>query len=187
MCGVYYAVIVYLTPNDNVSEYNAFWVRHDAPALIAICGIDLVLNTSLLFIFVCKLKQILQLKYNIDPSVYSALVSHKGEGSQPHELLKLMTRHTILFGIAIITNQIWSISVLLQLNRNINLIVSNFCFRALENTANCMVLFLSLKANEKWYLWLCRICHTQIQNCFIKSLDGNDSSVSMVQSGDVDC
>eukprot|EP01084_Bolivina_argentea_P000749 1368_1 len=84
-----------------------------------------------------------------------------------------MTRHTVLFTLAIITNQIWYIAVIIRvyiIPSNSDMHLSNLCFRSLSNLSNCIVLFLSLGRNHKIYAHLCGCCHRKIQNCFVNNI-----------------
>ena len=190
MLAVYYSYIVYSTPNDN-DEYSVFWVKHDTIPMITIGVIDFILNISLLYLFIDKLKQILQVRLLFSSDVYRLInddinsqEEEDHDSTQSRDLLRLMTRHAILFGIAIITNQVWYITVLVQYNQNINFYLSHFCFRTLENTANVIVLFLGLKANWNCYMCLCGCCHRNIQTCFIKAIHDqtNESGMPRVSS-----
>ena len=159
---------MYLSPNRD-NEYNDFWVKHDTIPMILIGVIDLILNISLLYLFISKLNEILQvqlLNCDIHKIVNEANIDD-GVSQQSVDLLRLMTRHTILFGIAIITIQIWYITVLIQYDRNYRLYISDFCFIALENMCNCIVLFLGLKKNLKCYMCLCSCCDKKMELCFI--------------------
>lgn len=174
--AAYYSIIVYLTPNNADNEYNDFWKKYDTPPMIFIGVIDFLLNVSLLYLFVSKLKEILQVRL-LNCDIYSIINESSQNDSidedasqQSADLLRLMTRHTILFGIAIITNQIWYITVLIQTKKDYNFYISDFCFRALENLCNCIVLFMGLKKNLKCYMCICSCCDKKMEKCFIRRI-----------------
>eukprot|EP01084_Bolivina_argentea_P047216 86997_1 len=101
--STYYVLTVAFATGNN---HYQFWVHYDSYPLIAICAIDFILNTSLLILFVAKLRQLLftmihnsnkfQLKKK-DSFVYKT----------SFKLLILITRHSILFSLAILTNSMW--------------------------------------------------------------------------------
>ena len=181
----YYSIIVYLSPNND-DKYNDFWVKHDTIPMILIGVIDLMLNISLLYLFISKLKEILEVRL-LNCDIYS-IVNESGRdidsgvSQQSVDLLRLMTRHTILFGIAIITNQIWYITVLIQYYRNYRLYFSDFCFRALENLCNCIVLFMGLRKNLKYYMCLCSCCDKRMEICFIGRIQKKLEEASMEEA-----
>eukprot|EP01084_Bolivina_argentea_P143327 251729_1 len=86
-------------------------------------------------------------------------------------LLHLISKHSILFGIAMITNQCFYIGIILEEYFRIDkinyteAILILFSARALENLVNALVLWLMLAINLKLYFKLCGICHTKMQNC----------------------
>eukprot|EP01084_Bolivina_argentea_P271709 462407_1 len=166
--AIYYSVIVFLTPNDVDNEYNEFWIKHDIIPMIIIGAIDFILNTSLLILFITKLKQILHTRLSrFNYNLYN-LMDDKNTDIQSQDVIKLIIRHSLLFGLAIITNQIWYIAVVTRRKKGL----SDFCFRALENAANCIVLFLGLKQNSKLYFCLCGCFHQLMQKCFLYQMKG---------------
>ncbi len=173
--SIYYAIIVYLTPRITV---DTFYQHYAAIPFIIIGSIDLILNTSLLYIFILKLKQLLSIRLlNCDIrnlKDYENCYTVKAYS----RLLILMTRHTLLFSLAILTNQIWYIAVLIRiyvLPSHSDMHLSNLCVynRTLSNLSNCIVLFLSLGSNHKIYSNLCGCCHQKIQNCFVENISLN--------------
>eukprot|EP01084_Bolivina_argentea_P271708 462406_1 len=159
--SIYYSIIVFLTPKGNTT----FWDYYDKIPMIVIGGIDFVLNTSLLILFIIKLNQLLATtllhcdarKLNHPQSKIYTLTSN---------LLIVMTRHSILFSFSIVVNQMWYIIVLIQMSYQIELHFTTFCFRALENLSNCIVLLLSFNRNLSSYMYICGCCHKSIQKCF---------------------
>eukprot|EP01084_Bolivina_argentea_P279121 477139_1 len=121
--AIYYTITICLAPSN---QAHSFWVTFDTIPLIAICIIDFTLNTSLLILFISKLKQLLSVtlaKYNLPHRLTS-------------DLLLLITRHTILFTLVIITNQIWFIIILLRtyvIPQDIDFHASDFTFRVFGN------------------------------------------------------
>eukprot|EP01084_Bolivina_argentea_P272017 463031_1 len=136
---------------------------------ICLCIIDFILNTSLLILFISKLKTLLseRLLY-CDKNLLLNPKSYVYKSSK--DLLVVMTRHTLLFGITIITNQLWFIAQLLKkfiVSNSVDYHVSTYTFRVLSCTVNCIALFFSSEENFDLYKSYCKCCHKALQKCFI--------------------
>eukprot|EP01084_Bolivina_argentea_P270227 459441_1 len=177
LLSIFYVTIVFMIPANDTASSNAynytFYVKWDTIPLIVMAIIDFVLNSSLLIAFVIKLKQLLtatlseQDIYNLKIDKYCYLYNPSAK------VLLIITRHSILFGLTIITNQLFYTELLIRMYiipTTYDIHFSNFCFRALENTLNCIALFLSLQSNLGTYASLCGCCHMAIQNCFLRNI-----------------
>eukprot|EP01084_Bolivina_argentea_P143325 251727_1 len=141
------------------SDYNP----KERPATDALSAADLVLNVVLFSLFWYKLRQTI-VCVQIDQSV--------NQNYNPsNRLLEIISKHSILFGVAMITNQCFYIGIILEEYFRIDkinyteAILILFSARALENLVNALVLWLMLAINLKLYFKLCGICHTKMQNC----------------------
>lgn len=82
--------------------------------------------------------------------------------------IEIITVHTIVFGVAIFTNQIFLLMLLFSLlgNSNGNLMVDYvFSARGIECLCNVSVLYLSLGENRRTYFKFCSICHGLMRKC----------------------
>lgn len=169
--SIYYVIIVALSPNPATHFFDTY----DLPIVYIMMGLDCTLNTSLLILFIWKLRDVLSMKlvnFGIVRVTGSELASHGVyEEDNIFRLFTLITRHTLLFGIAIITNQMWSIGLILAdgiyHNKHYPNPFTIFCFRSLESTANCIALLLSFKTNEGLYIKCCKCCHNKFEKCII--------------------
>eukprot|EP01084_Bolivina_argentea_P279122 477140_1 len=198
--GTFYSIIVFISPPSPANDYTHrnFWSTYDTIPMIMLGIIDFILNTCLLILFISKLNELTS--SNVLHCDVNTLKNRNTDIFKTlSKLYMIMTRHSILFTFAIIANQIWYIAVLIQLNfDNVRYGMTTFCFRALGNTVNCIVLFLSFKSNVGIYLCICGCCHRGIQKCFIKNLKSklykgfnnkrnNDKFYHGIIGSDIDC
>ena len=167
VAALYYCVFVALQPKSPENA-NAFFARFLTPVVALLAINDLILNGSLLMLFVSKLRA----------SLTDTLVSNSIEqiGSSldtiSNTMVDVICRHSLLFGFAIISNQLFFISNInvFLLWRNIDdLHFTVFCCRALENVSKSLVLFLGLKQNRHFYTKMCMQCHKGLAFCFVQS------------------
>eukprot|EP01084_Bolivina_argentea_P023302 43452_1 len=79
-------------------------------------------------------------------------------------LIDVIVRHTLLFSVAIITNQLFFIALVISfLSTNETWYL--FVFRSIENLTNVMVLFLSIGKNKKIYYFVCKYCDKCVRKC----------------------
>ena len=120
-----------------------------------------------MILFVAKLKRV------FEGSLMSNSIYEDRSSIDSHSInfAHLIVRHSLLFGIAILTNQIFFIALIMvfwakgEVADNLHFIV--FICRSLENTANCMVLLLGMSKNGWLYDKCCGKLHKGMANCFI--------------------
>ena len=136
---------------------------------------DLILSVFILLIFICKMKKTI---INIDPSLSK-------EAEQNVNLMaNVITKHSVLFGIAIIINQGFYLSIFLyntkltSYHENITtqfVVLVGYCIpfgvRAIESIANVLILWLLLRINYDRYIGLCKCCHLCVGKCCFKNID----------------
>eukprot|EP01084_Bolivina_argentea_P034657 64163_1 len=97
MSAMYYTIIVFITPNISYTQNNNnFYLKYDIIPMITIGLIDFIINTSLLTLFISKLKQLLNhilprqkdLTYQLTNKSSSVYISSSN-------LVLLITRHFI--------------------------------------------------------------------------------------------
>lgn len=134
------------------------WVQRGLPATYVLMGNDLLLNGSLFLLFYVKLKEAI---------INIMRISHHRQGAKlTTGLFRLMAKHSVLFGICIITNQLFFVGVMLMavtdlghqhFSEGLMLIL---VLRATEDLINSLALCLVLKGNESVYRNCCAPCHS---------------------------
>ena len=164
--ATYYCIIVALQPKE---DKNAFFLKYNSISSITLMSNDFILNLSLLLLFISKLKE------SLTDTLVSSSIQEIGSSMDTvsQNMVDLITRHSLLFGLAIITNQLFLGSQMIVFS-NIGFTKFKYHFiificRSIENTANCVVLFLGLKPNRKLYFNICGKCHLLLAGCFMKS------------------
>ena len=163
--AIYYIIIVALQPAHDTSN---FFRRYNTIPSIILMVIDFILNTTLLILFFYKLRQLFT--SNMRRNSILSFDNMEDEMNEKTETdINLIVRYCILFSIAVITNQIFFITVLVNhwdSNVRIKAHWLIFISRGIENVANCAVLFLSLNTNHGCYLCICSKCHAYLKNLF---------------------
>ena len=148
---------------------------------------DFIINFLLCILFVVKLRQVVfefEVIHNWDlSSVHHREDSEFSDDSsltrKGYHLLDVVTRHSIIFGIAIFTNQVYFISGLfISFSK---LVENNFAhaaglsvgLRAWENVVNLFALWISLSMNVNIYMKLCKFCHICVQKQFARKTREN--------------
>ena len=152
--AIYYCIMIALFDSlktANMSEQQAF-TDYIAPASIILMVDDFILNSSLMILFIYKLRQVSLMNDNIDRTI-----------------IDVMTRHTLLFGSAVITNQLFFIGLIVTFITD-TFLWYIYVLRGFENLANIIVLYLSLQVNNTLYLSICKSCHIKLRDCFTKSV-----------------
>eukprot|EP01084_Bolivina_argentea_P241063 404787_1 len=104
LTSIYYIIIVGLM--DSV----AFFYKYAVPAIIVLMINDCILNTSLMLIFVLKLKKtVLNIESQQIMDFNGKLSTHYRSSKN---MIRIITLHLTLFGIAILTNQLFLASLL---------------------------------------------------------------------------
>ena len=157
IASVWYIVIISLPDSETFQVL-----------IIVLLSIDLILNTFILAIFICKIKKIMQ---NIDP-----LVSAEAQ-KNVDVMTNVVAKHCLLFGTAIIFNQGFLVAVFISTfmpdgTQAIGSDVIVGIAASTEISVNVLVLWLVLRANYDKYICLCKYCHIGIAKCCIKNIDG---------------
>ena len=124
---------------------------------------DLILNCTLFITFWLKLKNSILGDGDIITKSYEKKVNL---------IRNIMTKHCVLFGIAIITNQVYFSTIVYNQLIDSNLSIrqnhiTSVIIRAFEITVNVCALWLVLRINYNQYICLCRYCHLCIGKCCI--------------------
>ena len=82
-----------------------------------------------------------------------------------HSIMQVITTHTLLFGIAVITNQLFFVSNIIWMISSLqhNLTIA---LRMWELLLNIFILWLAFPLNRTFYFEWCKTCHNMIQSCF---------------------
>ena len=164
LAGLWHCVVASIQPEHGQDQ---FFAKYGVPAIVVLMINDFLLNAGLMILFVQKLKMV------FNGSLISNSISENRSSIDAHSenFAHLIVRHSLLFGIAIITNQVFFVALILvfwgkgEVAENIHFMV--FCCRSLENTANCLVLLLGMSKNHWIYNKCCGKLHNGFTNCFI--------------------
>ena len=129
-------------------------------------GGDFVLNVMILSIFIKKMRRIIS---DVDSTLSQATEQNV------NLISNTVTKHSLLFGIAMIMNQaFYAVSfygVIANAWRHTGFKDFVYSTRSLENIMNVTVLWLVLRANYNKYICLCGCCHKCIGKCCFKNMD----------------
>ena len=119
-----------------------------------------IIVTSKKFTFWCQLKRTV-VDIDIQSNIYQNLAN-------------VLTKHIVLFGIAIITNQfffVWIMAFSWYDNPKYMLftLIIAYCVRSMEICINIIVLWLVLNINYRRYIYCCRCPHIFVAQCCVKS------------------
>ncbi len=161
--AMYYVIIVAIQPPHDTYY---FFPKYNTPAMIMLMIIDFLLNATLFILFIYKLNQLLTQRL-IKDSIYS-FGSIDDNGKTQCDI-DLIIRYSVLFTFAIITNQLFFTANMV--NHVVDGVSDHFhwiiyCFRGIENAANCVVLLLALNGNHPYYLVVCGKCHSSLVGLF---------------------
>eukprot|EP01084_Bolivina_argentea_P221048 374497_1 len=146
----------------NISDRDIFlwWLE---VFTIGLATVDFVLNISFFVIFRRKMRNTI---LGIDSI---------SENEQLHINLisNAITKHCILFGIAIVFNQSWFIFnlIYLFLSASYHTMISDLASyggRSTEIMVDILVLWLVLRINYNQYICLCKHCHLGVSKCCFK-------------------
>ena len=130
---------------------------------------DFILNATIFIIFAKKMKRIIS---NVDPSL-----SDKAQRNV-NLISNTVTKHCVLFGIAMSINQaFYAINLYERLTNSLWNVGCWTCeiysIRAFENIVNIIVLWLVLRINYDKYICLCGCCHRCIGKCCYRDIASN--------------
>ena len=151
--AIYYCLIVAILLGGNSERVMHNFFKYDGPATILLMIIDFILNSNLMILFVYKLRQLL-----ISTQYLSST-----------SMIDVMTRHTILFGIAIGTNQLFFMSLVIGIFDG-TLTWFVYIFRSTENLINIIVLYLSLSINRDVYMRFCGKLNNMMKACCVNQI-----------------
>ena len=159
-----YLVLVALSMHDPTHYLTYFGYL-----FIALSFNDFVLNTSFFVVFFEKLRRDIlgRMEVELMPAAYQREV---------HLLSNVMTKHCVLFGAALLVNQLFFVygiyNTLLPHAHTIETDKVNiYAVRAVENAVIVSVLGLALSVNYDRYICLCRGCHACVARCCTKTPD----------------
>ena len=92
------------------------------------------------------------------------------ESTMYQKITNILTKHMVLFGIAIITNESWFLYMFIATYSGFNFVenISGYEARAMETMVNVIALWLVLNINHDKYIFWCRCCHLTVSKCCIK-------------------
>ena len=169
-----FAFIIFLSALSSIG-YIAMMITHINNAysvwrilLVILSTDDLILNLFILIIFVRKIKRTI---IDIDPSTSNQ--AHKNMNI----MMNVVAKHSILFGISIIVNQGFAVTLFISTffgNGGIfsfsGDVITTIAI-TLDCTINVLVLSLVLRANYDKYICLCKCCHLCMAQCCFKNVD----------------
>eukprot|EP01084_Bolivina_argentea_P097607 175459_1 len=176
-CAYILLLVFYLNfYHINTFDYNGFIAS-------VIIFIEFILDIVLSIIFIYKLCQVfVSIDAMIDHYSFSRSKISRSKNSiafimrsktAPH-IVNTITRHCILFTIAISANMIVFVAfVFIVFNKTFTLshksyMVIPYIARQLEDLCMVIVLFLNLNVNHSIYNKICKICHVGCLNCCVK-------------------
>eukprot|EP01083_Nonionella_stella_P268494 907715_1 len=153
VCNVIWAFFFLNETNEDTLHNVIVW-----PVML-MSFFSFVLNSSLIGLFVVKLRNVI----NAQPR--DSGHEHQNE-SNP--LMNALIKYTIIFGLAIFTNELFYISLIVnKYTESHGWYV--FLARCLENFSNISALYLAHKANDRIYHKLCNKFHECLLNISIIS------------------
>eukprot|EP01084_Bolivina_argentea_P064908 118319_1 len=171
----YCSLTVIFANNESKQDNYAYYIT------IITMSDEMILSCFLLYLFSKKLQQLIINTSNLDhgyigydpqsPKMTSAQSVDLSEHSM--RLLKVICRHTVLSGFAILFNQIMYIVGWFSLNQNggfeQNIYLSQLIYelRALGLIGIVACLYLSLKYNKNMYYKLCNLCDIYCYKCCV--------------------
>ena len=160
--ATYYCFIVAILLGGTGDHVQEMFFKYDGPATIILMIIDFILNSNLMVLFVYKLHQLLvSTQYIVE--------------SNSNSMVDVMTRHTILFGIAIGTNQLFFVSLVIGIFEGA-LSWWVYIFRSTENLVNIIVLYLSLSINRDIYMRFCGKINNAVKTCCVNQITQKEVS-----------
>ena len=139
-------------------------------------GIDLLLNTSILTIFIKKMRQTVNA---FDEGMSSRLERSLKVERNINALSNVTTRHALLFSIALFTNQCFFIHQFIgyyyaSVDDNA---YTGYSLRTVECFGNILVIWLLLRINYTAYICLCKRCHICVAKCCYKKVQATKRSL----------
>eukprot|EP01084_Bolivina_argentea_P090593 163203_1 len=154
-----YCIILFSMYNDDNNRHKYIRI-----SVFILSITDFLLNVCLLSLF----------SYNLKKSIITAEISSDAHQRHVSIITDVLTKHFILFTIAIIANQgYFTWTIYYTSSNDDNTIQGADIFphilRSLENVINVLVLWLILQINHKQYIRCCKYCHFCVSKCCIKN------------------
>ena len=170
--SVVYCVCLFLF---NDPKYNDYW----RAIYLTLSAVDFILNTYLLLLFTYKMKQTVRDMHGAS--------SGAGQAAKAKLISNVMTKHCLLFSIAIMANQCFCMAQVQASYAidNADLSLDTSWIRvmfvpsgamSLEIVANVAVLWLILQVNYERYIRMCGCCHVCVAKCCLKN-DGDRRAI----------
>eukprot|EP01084_Bolivina_argentea_P153351 267397_1 len=192
LAAIYFCFIIFCFMIGIIKDLSAE-AQYNEPVAIILDISDLLLNVSLIALFLFKLKQLTASIYDIDnPELHSSFLSDNGESkkvsiqinSKQSRLIMLISKHTVLGSLVVVANQFWWIGYIVvndiwhksSLNQYSGLI---YVMRGIENFINILVMYLSLKINNFIYNKLCFICDHCCYQCVVQDTKQTVAAITM--------
>lgn len=151
----YIVLLIKYGINDLSQFFN--YTKYDSMILSVT---DFVLNVNFFIIFWCQLKKTV-IDIDIQSNVYQNIAN-------------VLTKHIVLFGIAIVTNQLFFIWTIAYAWYNhpydpMIFVCIDYVLRSIELSVNVAILWLVLNINYEKYLCCCKHCHLCVAKCCVKN------------------
>ena len=144
--------------------------------ILYLCVIDLVIDASILGLFIYKLKQLLVDSVHLELLMNSVHLEYPIDCQNQQELIMLIRKQFVLgtwmilfsctfFGSMLIMNGIWKfISVHFPMD---GFFLIAYSLRAVENLVITCLLYLTFEFNEKHYRRVCGCCDNGCYECWL--------------------
>ena len=162
---IYCLLLIYflgrLTTTTDIFGY--LWII----ALFCTIFSDFILNLSLFILFVYKIKN----KDSMEGMEIADDLSgiNNEHNSEQKAIWNVMIKHCILFGIALFSNQMWSLTVIVVDLTSVDLkygfasaLIRIYMTRSVQLMINTVILWLVLKINNDRYVKICKCAHSCI-------------------------
>lgn len=158
--SIFYLFLIMLTISHPIHDYVGY-------NILGLSIIDLLLNTTLFIIFWRKMRN----------SITGEAIT-KDYQNKVNMITNILIKHCVLFGIAIIANQMYFIYKMCDdlIHHQHTVIIDRifkYSVRVTENTINIMVLALILRIYYNQYICLCKYCHLCVGKCCMKNDNTN--------------
>lgn len=144
-------------------KYDRYWTA----MVVVLSSNDVILNAFISTVFVQKMRRTI---LSINPSLFDEEAAKK-----VNLISNVVTKHCILFGIAIFVNQGYFASQFyLNMADGVGVIAGDLvpaAVRSVENAVNVLVMWLILRINYNKYICLCKPCHLCVGRCCFRNSD----------------
>ena len=164
--SIVYCFIMFYKIADSTADMYSYTARITYSLSIS----DFILNLSFFVLFIHKIQ-------NKDSTegmeIADDMESVHSQNSEQKAIWNLMIKHCVLFGIAMISNQLFYISMIIIQSEDHNSSISYafpkwYTTRSFDNMINVVIFWLVLKVNNAKYLHLCKCWHLCILKYCLK-------------------